>query len=290
MGKIRSDQPLSPATRGGGRERPPERITSAGNPAIKTLKSLQSKKGRAETGLFLAEGARLAAEAAELGHWPEILAFSESALERPAVRRLIGDALGRGVRCIETTQALLAQITKRDNAQTVVGAWRSRFCDLDALGPGSAGLIVALEGVRDPGNLGTIVRTADAAGAGGVVLVGQPCDPFSVEAVRATMGSIFAIPIVRADFAALDAWRRARGLALIGASLNGAALPEGQPGPAVALMGNEQSGLPQEMEAACDHLVRLPMAGRADSLNLASATAILVYDLWRRRSYAGARP
>ncbi|HVY85035.1 MAG TPA: RNA methyltransferase [Caulobacterales bacterium] len=264
------------------------KITSASNPLIKTLKALHQKKGRAETGLFLAEGARLASEAAELNIWPDVLLVAEAALERAQVRLLIDAAEVRGVRCVETNEALLTQISKRDNPQTVIGAYRQRLADLDAL---AGDFVIALEGVRDPGNLGTILRTADSVGADGVVLLGPSCDPFSVEAVRASMGSIFAVPIARASFADLLAFKRTRGATLIGASLKGQPLDSEAPAPkrAIILMGNEQSGLPPEMEAACDWLVRIPMRGRADSLNLAVATAVMMYDLWRRRSYAGAR-
>ena len=261
-----------------------QKITSAANSQIKTLKSLHTKKGRAETGLFLAEGARLAREAAELGVWPQLLAFSAAALERAPVRDLIAAAEARGVRCIETSEAVLSSVSKRDNPQTVIGAYPQQLAALESL-PGA--LVIALEGVRDPGNLGTILRTADAIGADGVVLVGQSCDPFAVEAVRASMGSIFAVRLARTSFATLLDFARARGASLIGASLKGGSLGADQPAPArlVLLMGNEQSGLPAEMEAACDQLVRIPMRGRADSLNLAIATAVLAYDLWRRRGY-----
>lgn len=263
-------------------------ITSASNPLIKTLKSLHAKKGRAETGLFLAEGARLALEAAELGVWPEILLHSPAALQREAVRALIAQAEQQGVRVIETSETVLAQVSKRDNPQTVIGAYRQRLAALDEL---DGETVVALEGVRDPGNLGTILRTADATGAGGVVLLGESCDPFSVEAVRASMGSLFAVKLARASFAELVRYKQTRGAAMIGASLKGAAFDADRPAPAraIVLMGNEQSGLPAEMEDACDLLVKLPMRGRADSLNLAVATAVLLYDLWRRRGYDGAR-
>jgi TrmH family RNA methyltransferase len=263
-------------------------ITSASNPHIKTLKSLHSKKGRSETGLFLAEGARLALEAAELGVWPEALAFAAPALDRNQVRALIEQAERRGVRTIETSEAVLGQIAKRDNPQTLIGAYRQRLARLEDL-QGDA--IVALEGVRDPGNLGAVVRTADAVGAGGVVLLGESCDPFSVEAVRATMGSVFAMKLARASFGELLRYRKARGAGLIGASLKGTSLETDVAVPArvIVLMGNEQSGLPEEMERACDLLVKLPMRGRADSLNLAVATAVLLYDIWRRRGYDGAR-
>ncbi len=263
------------------------KITSSANPVVKTLKRLHLKKERAETGLFLAEGARLALEAAHLDIWPEILAFSDAALARPRVAAMIAAARTRGVTCIETSEAVLASIAKRDNPQTVIGAYRQHLSQLTDL---EGALIVALEGVRDPGNLGTILRTCDAAGAGAVVLVGATCDAFSVEAVRASMGSIFATPLARASFAELRAFASARRAALVGASLSGAWPQSEAPLGArvVLLMGNEQSGLDEEMERACDMLVRLPMRGRADSLNLAAATAILVYDFWRRRGYDGA--
>lgn len=265
-----------------------QHITSTSNPQIKTLKSLHLKKGRAETGLFLAEGARSALEAADLGVWPEILVFAPAALERPQVRGLIGQAEARRVRLIETSESVLAQIAKRDNPQTVIGAYRQQLAKLEEL---EGDPIVALEGIRDPGNLGTILRTSDSTGAGGVVLLGESCDPFSVEAVRASMGSLFAMKLARASFDELLAFKQARGVTLIGASLKGAALDADRSvgSRAIVLMGNEQSGLPAHMEDACDLLVKLPMRGRADSLNLAVATAVMLYDLWRRRGYDGAR-
>jgi TrmH family RNA methyltransferase len=263
-------------------------ITSASNPLIKTLKSLHAKKGRAETGLFLAEGARLAVEAADLGVWPEILLFSPAAMTREQVRALIDEAERRRVRTIETSETVLAQISKRDNPQTVIGAYRQKLSTLDDW---EGATIVALEGVRDPGNLGTILRTADSTGAGGVVLIGESCDPFSVEAVRASMGSLFAMKLARASFDEVMHYKSTRGAEMFGLSLKGGPLDPGTlaPAKAIVLMGNEQSGLPEYMEAACDHLVKLPMRGRADSLNLAIATGVMLYDLWRRRGYDGAR-
>lgn len=263
-------------------------ITSASNPLIKSLKSLHAKKARAETGLFLAEGARLAREAADLGVWPQTMLYAPEALQRAQVRDLVHEAQARGVRLIETNENVLAGIAKRDNPQTVIGAYRQTLAPLETL---DGEVVVALEGVRDPGNLGTILRTADSVGAGGVILLGESCDPFSVEAVRASMGSIFAMKLARASFAELLQFKHKRGAVLIGASLKGAALEADRAvgARAVLLMGNEQSGLPADMEGACDLLVRLPMRGRADSLNLAVATAVMLYDLWRRRGYDGAR-
>src|SRR5262245_16677125 len=133
-------------------------ITSASNPLIKTLKSLHAKKGRSETGLFLAEGARLAREAADLGIWPQTMLYAADALQREHVRELVRAAEQNGVRLIETSETVLAQIAKRDNPQTVIGAYQQMLSPLDAL---KGEVVVALEGVRDPGNLGTILRTVD---------------------------------------------------------------------------------------------------------------------------------
>jgi TrmH family RNA methyltransferase len=259
-------------------------ITSASNPLIKTLKGLHTKKGRAESGLFLAEGARLAIEASELGIWPAIMVYAPPALERPQVAALVAEAERRRLRVIETSESVLAQISKRDNPQTVIGAYAPTLARLEEI---EGATVLALEGVRDPGNLGTILRTADSVGAAGIVLVGECCDPFSVEAVRASMGSLFAVKLARASLAELMAFKRRRNASLIGASLKGAHVGADWPSPArvVLLMGNEQSGLSAETEAACDMLVKLPMRGRADSLNLAIATGVLLYDLWRRRGY-----
>ncbi|MGE3143656.1 MAG: TrmH family RNA methyltransferase [Hyphomonadaceae bacterium] len=265
------------------------RVTSAANPSVKLLKSLASKKGRQETGLFLAEGARLAHEAAELGFWPEIMLISESVLDRPYAARLAEGAQLAGARVIAASERVLEQIARRENPQAVIGAYRQRWAEPDALL--QSDLCVALNEVRDPGNLGTILRTCDAVGAGGAILIGNCCDPFSVEAVRASMGSIFAAPVARASFEEANAARKARGADLIGTSLKGHT-PHDAPkadNPILLMMGNEQAGLPPELEDACDELVRIPMRGHADSLNLAAATAIMLYDIWRRRGYAGAR-
>jgi TrmH family RNA methyltransferase len=145
--------------------------------------------------------------------------------------------------------------------------------------PGPAACVVALHRVRDPGNLGTIIRTADAAGCGAVILVGECCDPFGVEAVRATMGSIFAVPIIQTDEADFAAWRASWPGSVVGtlleAEIDHRAATYRRP--TLILMGNEQQGLPQEMSGLCDVNVKIPMRGRADSLNLAVATGVMIY-------------
>jgi TrmH family RNA methyltransferase len=139
--------------------------------------------------------------------------------------------------------------------------------------------------VRDPGNLGTIVRTADAAGMRGVALVGAHCDPFGLESVRATMGSIFHVPLARIGEDALVAQAKRLRARLIGTHLTAAAIDyrkaDYRP-PLILLMGNEQRGLTDKLAAACDAVVRIPMRGKADSLNLAVSTGLMIYEAVRR--------
>jgi TrmH family RNA methyltransferase len=142
-------------------------------------------------------------------------------------------------------------------------------------------MAVALEGVKDPGNLGTIIRTTDAVGASALLLIGETTDPFSLEAVRATMGSIFHVPLYRATREEFLSWHKSWPGEIVGTHLKGAVdyrtvKPKE---PVLVMMGNEQSGLPDDFAESCDHLVKIPMAGRAESLNLAISTGITLFRL-----------
>jgi TrmH family RNA methyltransferase len=155
---------------------------------------------------------------------------------------------------------------------------------LPAVKPQGNEVYVALDRVRDPGNLGTIIRTADAAGAKGVLLIGDTTDPFSLETIRATMGSVFAMPIIRATEAEFLAWRKGFSGIVVGTHLKGAVdyrtIPYANR-PVVLLMGNEQQGLPDQLASSCDKLARIPQEGRADSLNLAIATGVMLFEIRR---------
>lgn len=254
-------------------------VSSLTNPTVKAVRALHLRKARDESGLFVAEGLKNVTEGVDLGHAPQILLFGKDAAAHPLTRKAIAATLAAGGEALEVTQDILAKVSRRDNPQAVVGVFRQRFAALADLTPQSADVWVALHRVRDPGNLGTIVRTADAAGCGAVILVGECCDPYSVEAVRATMGSIFAVPIVRASEAEFAAWRGGWPGSVVGTLLS-AAVDHRQADyvrPVLILMGNEQQGLPPEMAALTDINVKIPMRGRADSLNLSVATGVMIY-------------
>jgi TrmH family RNA methyltransferase len=254
-------------------------ITSLANPTVKAARALHMRKAREASGQFLAEGLKIVTEAVELGRAPRTLLYSADVAGHPLLRRAIGAAEAAGGEAIEVSREILGKISRRDNPQTVLAVFDQAFVELNAFEPQTARCWVALQEVRDPGNLGTVIRTADAAGCGGVILVGDCCDPYSVEAVRATMGSAFAVKIAKATARDFLAWRRAWPGQVVGAMLTAttdfrAAV---YAPPTLLLMGNEQAGLPPELADICDVTVKIPMRGRADSLNLAVATGIMIY-------------
>ena len=254
-------------------------ITSLSNPTVKAVRALHLRKERDETGLFVAEGLKNVIEGVDTGHAPKILLYGADASGHPLLDKVIAATIESGGQVIEVTQDILAKVSRRDNPQAVVGVFEQVFRPLETIEPLAAPCWVALHRVRDPGNLGTIIRTADAAGCGGVILVGECCDPYSVEAVRATMGSIFAVPLFRASEAAFAAWRGRWPGSVVGTLLS-AETEHSQAAyakPTLVLMGNEQQGLPPEMAELCDVNVKIPMRGRADSLNLAVATGVMIY-------------
>ena len=254
-------------------------ITSLSNPTVKSVRALHMRKEREESGLFLAEGLKIVVEALDTGHAPQILLYGPEARDHPVLRRAVQAAVAAGGEVIEVNRDILEKVSRRDNPQTVVAVFRQAFVPLEALRPHSAKCWVALQAVRDPGTLGTIVRTADAAGCGGVILVGDCCDPYSVEAVRATMGSIFAVPLIKTGVAEFIAWRQSWPGSVVGTLLTASVdhRHAQYQHPALILMGNEQAGLPPELAAVCDVNVKIPMRGRADSLNLSVATGVMIY-------------
>jgi TrmH family RNA methyltransferase len=254
-------------------------VTSLTNPTVKAVRALHMRKARDETGLFVAEGLKNVTEGVETGHAPRILMYGPEAARHPLLAKAAAATNAAGGEALQVTQEVLAKVSRRDNPQAVVGVFAQVFRPLDRIEAGVASCVVALHRVRDPGNLGTIVRTADAAGCGGVVLVGECCDPYSVEAVRATMGSIFAVPLAKATEAEFAAWRKCWPGSVVGTLLS-ATVDHRQARyekPALILMGNEQQGLTPEMAALCDVNVKIPMRGRADSLNLSVATGVMIY-------------
>jgi RNA methyltransferase, TrmH family len=262
--------------------RTPGIITSLQNPAVKLVRSLASRKGRKQTGLFAAEGATMLATARECGWTPRLLFAEEAAARSGAVRELVDWALDAGAQCNVVPDNVLSVLSTMDNPQKVIGVFPERWLPETDISTQERDVWVALEHIRDPGNLGTIIRTVDAAGAKGVVLVGDCCDPFSREGVRATMGSIFRVPIAALshhDFMQLlKSWPGEA----VGTHLSATDdFRTEYRGPVLLVMGSEGDGLSDGLARACVHLVKIPMRGHVDSLNLSVATAIVLYEIRR---------
>lgn len=258
-----------------------ELLTSPANSTLKRIRSLHEKKYRRSEGLFLAEGLRIVAEAVEAGVVPELLVFADKAQSQPLVARLIAVTEASGGEAIATSRTMLHKLTGKDNPQAVLGVFRQHATPLAQLDRSLASIWIVAQALNDPGNLGTMLRTGDAVGAGGIILLDDACDPFSVEAVRASMGAVFTQAVVQTTGTAFFDWIRQGAGFVAGASLLTATDYRAvtYSAPTFVLMGNEQAGLPEDYAAQCDALVKLPMRGKADSLNVAVAAGVLLYEV-----------
>ena len=202
----------------------------------------------------------------------------------PLAAELIAAVEANGGEAIATTPDILSKLSGKDNSQAVVGVFDEFAATLDELDRSASPIWLVAERLRDPGNLGTILRTGDAVGAGGLILLDESVDPFSVEAVRASMGALFTVPVVRTGWAEFATWLRQGPGQLVGLSLDtdqDYRAADYAP-PTFLLTGNEAQGMPDYMAAACDLLVKIPMLGKADSLNAAVATAVMAYEVLAR--------
>ena len=259
----------------------PRVVTAYSNPLVKYARDLRDKRHRREAGQFLAEGLRILTEAREAGRVPRTLFYAASGAAHPLVREMASAVEDTGGEAIETTPDILGKLSGKDNPQAVVGVFDAFDTTLDGVDRNSAGIWLVAERLRDPGNLGTILRTGDAVAAGGLILIGECVDPFSVEAVRASMGALFTVPVVRTEWAPFLHWLRAGPGQLVGLSLDTDTdyRAARYAAPTFLLTGNEAQGMPPDYAAACDLLVKIPMLGKADSLNAAVATAVMAYEV-----------
>src|SRR5438874_7326934 len=197
----------------------PRQVTAFSNTTVKRLRSLRDKKARRAEGLFLAEGLRILTEARDSGRLPEIIAFSAESGRHPLAAEIIAATEAAGGEAIETTPEILSKMSGKDNPQMLLGAYRQPEALLARIDRSSAALWICAQALRDPGNIGTILRTGDAVGAGGLILIDDCADPYSVEAVRASMGAVFTQDIATARWPEFLAWLRSAEGQLVGTSL-----------------------------------------------------------------------
>lgn len=209
------------------------------------------------------------------------------AAAHPLAARLIAETEAKGGEAIETSRDILAKLSGKDNPQAVLGIFDEFDTGLAAIDRASSDIWLVAQALRDPGNLGTMLRTGDAVGAGGLILIDDCVDPFSVEAVRSSMGALFTQKIARARWPDFLTWLRSGRGQLVGTSLNTEADYQAvrYGAPTFILAGNEAQGLPSAYESECDLLVKMPMLGKADSLNVAVATAVMAYEVLNQRRH-----
>jgi RNA methyltransferase, TrmH family len=266
-------------------------ITSPSNPAVRAARKLARPSSRARAdGRFLLEGPEGIRSALEAGHAPDTLLATERAAARHG--GLVNLARQRGAQVSLVAEPVLSALAAATTTpQGLVAVLPSVVRPLEAL-PASPRLVCVLAEVRDPGNLGTVLRAADAFGADAVVTTRGSVDPESPKAVRAAAGSLFHLPVVAgAPWPELRTALRQRGLRLVGADPHAAATVDRAPlsEPVALVLGNEAHGLPDQLAADLDLVVRVPLAGRAESLNLAAAAAVLLYEATRVREAAVGR-
>ena len=262
-------------------------IASPRNPRIMQVRKLATRRERSRSGLFFVEGIRLVAEAIRSGSEIASLIVAPELLTSDFAHGLLARQVNHDVPRLEVTATVMQSLSTRQHPQGLAAVVRQRWHPLAAVRPGDELCWVALDAPQDPGNVGTILRTLDAVGGAGLILLGDATDPHHPAAVRASMGAICTQRLVRTTFAELRAWKQAHGYRLAGTAVNATRAYDAvsYDAPLVLLMGSEREGLSAGQAAACDDLLCLPMVGRVDSLNLAVATGVVLYEIFRQRQH-----
>jgi len=269
------------------------RLTSSQNPVVKEIRSLRNKSGRNERGLYFIEGARFVSEALnEYGAAAVIrdikyVAVSDSFVGSGGYESIVKPCLDRGIKVYSLTDSLFESVSDTMNPQGVLAVlgMKKESLKVAAL---RDGILVILDGIRDPGNMGTIIRTADAAGCAGIIVTDGCVDLYNPKVLRSTMGSVFHLPVLhcRSTAEAVDICRR-KGFLICASHMEGSVsiYDADLSGNVAVVIGSEAEGVCDEVLRNSDMLIRIPMTGRAESLNAAVAAAIIIYEAVRQKSY-----
>jgi TrmH family RNA methyltransferase len=260
-------------------------ITSLGNSRIKLIRKLKDRKTRQEEGVFLVEGLRLVTEAVQLKRKVLTIVFSRELLKSDKGLSLVDQQSKEGVEVLEVNGAVFESIASKENPQGIIAILNQVFVPLSGISMVENDLYVALEAVADPGNLGTILRTSDAVGAKGVILLDQSTDPYDPTSIRASMGAVLSQKLIKTTYQEFLNWKRAQDVPVVGTWDSGAVDYQAYhyPGRMVLLMGSERQGMSEPYKALCDAIVKVPMVGRSDSLNLAVATGVCLYEIYNQK-------
>jgi TrmH family RNA methyltransferase len=267
-------------------------ITSAANPLAKRVRALADRKHRRREGVFVVDGIQPVWRAVQAGSDIETLIVAPELLTQPAALRMVEEQEAAGTHVARMSGELFLRLSDRDGAPGLAAIVRSRMLGLADLSTGRDAVFVALHEIGNPGNLGTIIRAADATGAAGVVLIGDTSDPFAPAAVRASMGSLFAVDVAHTP--GLDGffdWAQECGIRVVATSgyAAGEHWDADYPTPLALLLGSEGPGLPPAALERSQQQVRIPMVGTAESLNLSVAASVLLYEV-RKKALRGKAP
>lgn len=241
---------------------------------------MQQKKHRKETGLFLAEGVKLVATALGNDLPIERLFFSKNLPAWERTEELLVLAKAKNIECCEINERIMRKISSEDNPQAVCAVCKIPLCDLPQVFAGEKKCIVVLDGLQDPGNVGTIIRTADASGAAGVLACSGSVDIFNPKTVRAAMGSSFYLPCLEAgDIGEVIAQLKAAGYSVVYTAADGLhkAHEYLYPEKLAIIIGNEGNGVSQQAVELCDTSLSIPIWGKAESLNASIAASVIIY-------------
>lgn len=264
-------------------------ITSTANPTIKATRKLTERKERQQTGTFFMEGLRIVGEAMQRGWEIQHLIFAPELLVSLFGRQLLEQAAENEISILEVSTEIFQSLSAKEGPQGIAAVGHQRWTRLEDVLPSAGDTWIALDSVADPGNLGTILRTSDAAGCKGVILLDQSTDPYDPAAIRGSMGAVFSQPLVKTTLTEFARWKREKKVPVIGTSDKARQDYHGYcyPPALVVLMGSERLGLQEHHIALCDEMVSIPMQGTSDSLNLAVATALVVYEVLNQRRETG---
>jgi TrmH family RNA methyltransferase len=264
----------------------PASITKRNDVRISRIRALQQRQFRDEERSFFCEGTRFLIRAFEQGTHIKYCVYASELFTGRYSHKLINRLERHGIPTLRVSKELFLSISMADEPSGLMAICGQQLRRLSKLNS-SIGLWLALEAVRSPGNLGTIIRTCDAVGVAGIILLDPSIDPYHPATVRASMGSIFSVDLVRASFEEFRAWAKRNVFHIVGASPSGRIDYRSTSFKAVSIvlvMGSERKGLRPELQKQCNAIVRIPMENSVDSLNLAVATGVLLYEAFGQRS------
>lgn len=260
-------------------------ITSTSNPEIKKIRGLREKKKRDETGLFFVEGIRLVIEAYKKNTEIDRIIYSSELLRsQPALSIIQQISRENPDLLLQVDAKVFAYLAQKEGPQGLAAVIHQSWGDLDGLTDTKEGIWVGLDTVQDPGNLGSILRTLDAVGGKGVILLDRSTDVYHPTAVRASTGALFSLKIIRASQKEFLEWKKDKHIPCFGAVCQKSSDYQNiiYPANLVILMGSEQKGLNPTLIEMCDTLIHIPMSGSVDSLNLANAASVILYEVYNQ--------